>query len=316
MFRLKLVPDETHITFMKWKWHAIAVSLVLMVGSVVLVLSKGLNLGIDFTGGIIIEVGTSKPVSISEVRAALNKGGIADAGVQEFGTANDFLIRLQAARGDAAAQAASAARVQSALSSRIDGLVWRRVEIVGPKVSGELITDGALAILFAIGAILIYIWFRFEWHFGAGAVISLVHDVVLTMGLFSLTYMQFDLSIIAALLTIVGYSLNDTVVVFDRIRENLRKYRKMRLDELMDLSVNQTLSRTLMTSGTTLMPLFALYFYGGEVIRGFTAAMIWGIFVGTYSSIFVAAPLLKFLKLRQSDVATQEPEDHRPLSQA
>lgn len=316
MFRLKLVPDETHITFMKWKWHAIAVSLVLMVGSVVLVLSKGLNLGIDFTGGIIIEVGTSKPVSISEVRAALNKGGIAGAGVQEFGTANDFLIRLQAARGDAAAQAASAARVQSALSSRIDGLVWRRVEIVGPKVSGELITDGALAILFAIGAILIYIWFRFEWHFGAGAVISLVHDVVLTMGLFSLTYMQFDLSIIAALLTIVGYSLNDTVVVFDRIRENLRKYRKMRLDELMDLSVNQTLSRTLMTSGTTLMPLFALYFYGGEVIRGFTAAMIWGIFVGTYSSIFVAAPLLKFLKLRQSDVATQEPEDHRPLSQA
>lgn len=314
MFRLKLVPDETHLSFMKWKWPAIAVSLLLMVGSVVLVLSKGLNLGIDFTGGIILEVGTSKPVSITEVRNALNEGGIAGVGVQEFGTANDFLIRLQAAQGNAAAQTAAAARVQKALSSRIDGLVWRRVEIVGPKVSGELILDGALAVLFAIGAILIYIWFRFEWHFGAGAVISLLHDVVLTFGLFSLTHMQFDLSTIAALLTIVGYSLNDTVVVFDRIRENLRKYRKMGLDELMDLSVNQTLSRTLMTSGTTLMPLFALYFFGGEVIRGFTAAMIWGIFVGTYSSIFIAAPLLKFLKLRQSDVALQELEENRRTS--
>jgi len=316
MFRLKLVPDETHFPFMKYKWQAIAASLLLMAGSLGLVAVEGLNLGIDFTGGIMLEVGTPQPVPTADVRAAVKEGGIAGAGVQEFGATNDFLIRLQSALEDAEAQASGVARVQAALSARFDNLTWRRVEIVGPKVSGELIRDGALAVLFAIGTILVYIWFRFEWHFGAAAVIALVHDVTLTIGLFSLTRMEFDLSTIAALLTIVGYSLNDTVVVFDRIRENMRKYRKMGLDELINLSVNQTLSRTLMTSGTTLLALFALFFFGGEVIRGFTAAMIWGIFVGTYSSIFIASPILKFLKLRTGDVSLEGPPGDKPVPAA
>jgi preprotein translocase subunit SecF len=315
MFRLKLVPDETRFPFMKYKWPAIAASLVLMLGSLALTFAEGLNLGIDFTGGIMIEVGSEQAVPIGEVRATMNGLGLGAVGVQEFGATNDFLIRLQTEIGDAEAQAAAVARVQDALAARFDNLTWRRVEIVGPKVSGELIRDGALAVLFAIGAILVYIWFRFEWHFGAGAVAALIHDVVLTIGLFALTRMEFNLSTIAALLTIVGYSLNDTVVVFDRIRENLRKFRKMDIEELMDLSINQTLSRTLMTSGTTLLALFALYFFGGEVIRGFTAAMIWGIFVGTYSSIFIASPLLKFLRLRQSDVSLETPDGDRPVPQ-
>ena len=315
MFRLKLVPDDTRFPFMGYKWPAIAGSLALMAISLVLVLTRGLNLGIDFTGGIMLEVGTPEAVPISGVRAALGEAGVAGAGVQEFGATNDFLIRLQTAAEDAAAQAAAVGRVQDALNARFENLTWRRVEIVGPKVSGELIRDGALAVVFAIGAILVYIWFRFEWHFGVAAVAALIHDVTLTIGLFSLTRMQFDLSTIAALLTIVGYSLNDTVVVFDRIRENMRKYRKLPLPELLDLSINATLSRTLMTSGTTLIALFALFFFGGEVIKSFTAAMIWGIFVGTYSSIFIASPLLPFLKLRQTDVSLEGPEGDRPLPQ-
>ena len=188
-------------------------------------------------------------------------------------------------------------------------MIWACSD-VGPKVSGELIRDGILAVVLAVSAVLIYIWFRFEWQFGVGAVIALVHDVLLTIGMFSLTGLEFNLSVIAAILTIVGYSLNDTVVVYDRIRENLRKYRKMDLKELLNLSLNETLSRTVMTSVTTLIALFSLFFFGGEVIRGFTAAMIWGVFIGTYSSIFIAAPVLLWFELRrepiEADTATSE----------
>lgn len=307
MFRIKLFPDDTHIPFMKYRYPAMGISGLLIVASIVLVLTRGLNMGIDFAGGIMLEVGSPEPLAVGEVRSVVAAQELGAIEVQEFGASNDFLIRIERQQGDAEAQQAAVAQVQEALRAEFGGdLSWRRVEFIGPKVSGELIRDGILAVLFSLGAILVYIWFRFEWHFGLAAVATLAHDVALTIGLFSITGLEFNLSIIAALLTIVGYSLNDTVVVFDRIRENLRKYRKMELAELLDLSINQTMSRTLMTAVTTLIALFALFFLGGTVIQGFTAAMIWGIVVGTYSSVFVASPLLLNFRLKRANVTLEE----------
>lgn len=307
MFRIKLFPDDTHIPFMKYRYPAMAISGLLIIASIVLVLTRGLNMGIDFAGGIMLEVGSPQPLAVGDVRSVVAAQDLGAIEVQEFGNSNDFLIRIERQEGDATAQQAAVAQVQEALRAEFgEDLSWRRVEFIGPKVSGELIRDGILAVLFSLGAILVYIWFRFEWHFGLAAVATLAHDVALTIGLFSITGLEFNLSIIAALLTIVGYSLNDTVVVFDRIRENLRKYRKMELAELLDLSINQTMSRTLMTAVTTLIALSALFFLGGTVIQGFTAAMIWGIVVGTYSSVFVASPLLLNFRLKSANVTLEE----------
>ena len=305
--RLKLIPEKTSVDFMTLKKLALGLSGLGIVASIVTLLLMGLNFGIDFRGGVTVEVRTDGPADLAQIRSITGDLGLGDVSVQEFGQPEDVLIQVEAQPGGDDEQTAVASVVQEALTSAMPGIELRRVEVVGPKVSGELIEAGVLAILLAIGAILIYIWLRFEWQFALGAVVALVHDVILTIGVFAAVQLEFNLSIIAALLTIVGYSLNDTVVVFDRVRENLRRYKQMPLDELLNLSINETLSRTVMTSLTTLIALLALYFLGGEVIRGFTFGMIWGIVVGTYSSIFVASVILRYLGVKR-DWSKPDPE--------
>lgn len=291
MRHLKLIPDDTKIPFSRWRFVAVGLSLIVMIAAVVLLFTRGLNFGIDFEGGILIEISTDGPADIGQIRSDLGGLGLGEVQIQQFGQPDDVLIRVQSPKG-ADADKVSQAVVGQIKSVLGDDVEYRRVEVVGPQVSGELVQDGVLAIVVSVALMLIYIWFRFEWQFSLGSVIALVHDVMATLALFSLLGMEFNLQSIAALLTIVGYSMNDTVIVFDRVRENLRKYKKMDLAELVDLSINQTLSRTVMTSGTTLLALLALFIFGGEVIRGFTFAMIFGIFIGTYSSIFIAGPVL------------------------
>lgn len=293
---IRLIPAETKLEFLKFHRQAIVVSIVMMLVSVVLVATVGLNYGIDFRGGTLIEIKTKGPANMGSLRSQLGSLGLGDVQIQEFGAPDEVLIRVEQQQGGDANQQDVITQVKGTLGDTVE---YRRVEIVGPTVSGELIRSGATAIFVAILVVLIYIWFRFEWQFGIGAVIALIHDVTLTLGLFSILQLEFNLSIIAAFLTIVGYSLNDTVVVYDRVREMLRKYKKMMLPELLDLSINKTLSRTVLTSCTTLIALLALYFFGGEVIRGFTFAMIWGVLIGTYSSVFVASPLLLYLGVKR-----------------
>lgn len=297
MYLLKIVPEDTKLRFIRLRTIAFALSAVLMVASVFLFLTRGLNYGIDFRGGTLIEIRVKQgPADLADLRAKLGGLGLGDVQIQEFGAPDEVLIRIGQQPGGEEVQQAVIDKVKAALGDTVE---YRRVEVVGPTVSGELIQSGTIAVLVAMFAVLVYIWFRFEWQFALGAVAALVHDVVLTIGLFSLLQLEFNLSIIAAILTIVGYSLNDTVVVYDRVREKLRKYKKMPLDELLDFAINKTLSRTVLTSVTTLLALLSLYIFGGEVIRGFTFAMIWGVIVGTYSSIFVAAPLLLLLGVRR-----------------
>jgi preprotein translocase SecF subunit len=294
---IKLVPANTHVPFMAYHRIAMMASAVLMLLSVVLFFGVGLNYGIDFKGGTLIEIKTTDgPADIGELRDKLNGLGLGDVQIQTFGAPDDVLIRVQEQPGGESAQQAVVDKVKGALGDNVE---YRRVEVVGPTVSQELIESGTLAVVLAIFGVLVYIWLRFEWQFSAGAVIALVHDVVLTIGMFSAVQIEFGLPIIAAILTIVGYSLNDTVVVYDRVRENLRKYKKMPLSDLLNQSINETLSRTIVTSVTTLIALLSLYILGGEVIRGFVFAMIWGVLVGTYSSIFVGAPMLLMLGVKR-----------------
>ncbi|MEM1104392.1 MAG: protein translocase subunit SecF [Pseudomonadota bacterium] len=297
--RLKLLPDHTKIDFIRWRMIAFIGSAVAIVLSAIVFFTAGLNFGIDFRGGVTIEVETPEPADLGVVRRAVGELGLGDVKVQEFGAPTDIVVFVEqqdVAQPDeegAEVQQSASDQVQAALVATLgEEIVFRRIEVVGPKVSGELVQRGGLAIGLAIAFMLLYIWLRFEWQFSIGAIAALVHDVLLTIGVFSLTQLEFNLSIVAAILTIVGYSMNDTVVVYDRVRENLRKYKKQPLLELLNISINQTLSRTVMTSLTTLLALGALYVLGGEVLRGFSFAMIWGVVVGTYSSIFIAAPLL------------------------
>lgn len=291
------IPHDTHIPFTSFHRISFLASGVLLLASLVLFISIGLNYGIDFRGGTLIEIqNKSGPADIAQLRNKISGLGLGDFSIQEFGAPNEVLIRIKEQPGGEKAQQEVVAKVRGTLG---DEVVYRRTEVVGPAVSEELKETGTIAVLAAIFAVLIYIWFRFEWQFSIGAVAALVHDVVLTIGIFSLMQLEFNLPIVAALLTIVGYSLNDTVVVYDRIRENLRRYKKMPLEELLDLSINQTLSRTILTSVTTLIALFSLFFFGTEVIKGFIFAMIWGVIVGTYSSIFIAAPLLLWLSVKR-----------------
>lgn len=289
---LKLVPDNTNIGFIRWRWVAAAISLFLVLGSGVLLATRGLNYGVDFSGGLTMEVGFDQPAPLDQLRATVGGLAVGEATIQEFGGPNVVSIRLPLPAGDEGATQRVVARVLGAIKAQHPGVRLRRQDTVSGKVSGELIRDGALAAVLAMAAVALYIWLRFEWAFGIGALVSLVHDVVITMGFFSLTQLEFNLNIVAAILTIIGYSLNDTIVVYDRIRENLRKYRKMGIVELLDLSVNETLSRTIVTSLSLIIALAILLGLGGEVLRGFTAAMLLGIFIGTYSSIYIAAPLL------------------------
>ncbi len=294
---LRFIPSDTRIQFLRVRMIAFILSGFLAIASVGLFFTVGLNYGIDFRGGTLIEIrNKSGPADLAEIRAKVSNIGLGDVQIQEFGAPTDVLIRIEQQPGGEKIQQKSIAKIKQTLGDSVD---YRRVEVVGPTVSGELIQSGAIAVLVAILSVLVYIWFRFEWQFSIGAITALIHDVILTIGLFCLLQLEFGLAIIAAILTIVGYSLNDTVVVYDRVRENLRKYKKMPLIELLDLSLNNTLSRTILTSVTTLIALLSLYTFGGQVIRGFTFAMIWGVIIGTYSSVFVAAPLLLILGIKR-----------------
>jgi preprotein translocase subunit SecF len=306
---LRFVPDDTRIPFMLYSRGGFIGSMIAALAAIVLFVSVGLNYGIDFQGGTLIEIRTEQPADLSDLRSRLGGLGLGDFELQEFGAPTDVLIRIRAVAGGEEVQQAQIAQVRDALG---DGIDYRRVEVVGPKVSGELTRDGIIAVLMALAAVLIYVWFRFEWQFSVGTVVSLVHDVIVTIGVLTILRYEFSLASIAALLTIVGYSLNDTVVVFDRIRENLRKYKQMPLSELIDLSLNQTLPRTIMTSVSTLIALFSLYFFGGEVLRSFTFTMIFGVFIGTYSSVFISGPVLIYLGARIGQV----PSPHKAEAEA
>ncbi len=300
-----LISPNVNIRFIPRKKIFFVFSALLVAISVGLFTIKGLSYGIDFQGGIMIDVRTPGPADIGAMRGQLSKLGLGEVSLQEFGQPDDVLIRVQRQEGGEAAQQAAVTKVKQALGPKIE---YRRTEFVGPKVSKELFWDGVMAVSFAILAILVYIWFRFEWQFGLGAVTALIHDVLSTIGLFALLGLEFNLSTVAAVLTIAGYSINDTVVVFDRVRENLRRYKKMALPELFNNSINQTLSRTVMTSVTTLLALLALYFLGGEVLRDFSFAMIWGVIIGTYSSVCLAVPLLLYLNIRRTGLPGDKPD--------
>ncbi len=286
---------------------ALVLSALLMLVSLAMVMARGLNLGIDFTGGTLVEVGYPQAVELPAVREALAKGGFDDAVIQHFGTSKDVLVRL-APREDVESAVLSD-RAFSAMQQVDAGADLRRVEFVGPQVGDELTEDGGLAMLYALIGILIYVGLRFEYRFAVGSVIALVHDVVITIGFFALFQVEFDLPVLAAVLAVIGYSLNDTIVVFDRIRENFRKIRKGEVVDIINTSVNQTLSRTLITSGTTLLVLIALFLFGGEIIHGFALALIVGVVVGTYSSIYVASSSVILMGVSRADLMPVKKED-------
>ncbi len=295
---IRFIPDDTKIPFMRLSRFGFFISGLLCLSSLLLFIFVGLNVGVDFKGGSVVTIRTEQAANLDQLRTTLDGLGLGTIELQEFGSPNDVLIRVGTQDGGDAAQQAAVEKIKSSLGA---GVEYRSVDVVGPKVSGELAEQGIIAVVVAILGILLYVWFRFEWQFAFGAVMSLLHDVLLTIGLFCLLRIEFNLQIIAAILTIVGYSLNDTVVVFDRIREYLRKYKSMPLADLIELSLNSTLPRTILTSVTTMLALIALYVFGGEVLRGFTFTMIWGVIIGTYSSIFIASPVLILLGTNRED---------------
>jgi preprotein translocase subunit SecF len=306
---LRLVPDDTRYPFMRWRRLSFPFSALLSIVAVILFFTVGLNFGIDFRGGTLIEVRSKTPTAdLAAMRGTLGDLGLGEVQLQEFGGPADVLIRVAQQPGGEAAQQAVVEKVRAALG---DGYEYRRVEVVGPRVSGELVQSGIIGVGLALVGIWLYLWFRFEWQFAIGAMIATMHDIVLTIGFYSVTQLDFDLSSIAAILTIAGYSLNDTVVVYDRIRELLRRYKKMLIAELLDISVNSTLPRTVITSVTTFLAMLALTVFGGEVIQSFTRAMLFGIVVGVYSTTFVAAPILIYLGVR-----TQTAEAGAPVAEA
>jgi preprotein translocase subunit SecF len=300
-------PHDLRIPFMRYRDLAVGLSVMAMIISLALFFTRGLNYGVDFKGGSLIELqATSGTADIGVIRDKLHKLGLGTPQIQQFGAPADVLIRIEQQPGGDAEQQAALKKVVDALGADYK---QRRVEVVGPAVSSELRTTGFIAVLASLFAIVAYVWFRFEWQFAVGAIVALLHDVLLTVGVFSLFQFEFDLSIVAALLTILGYSVNDTVVVSDRIRENLRKYKRMDLNELLNLSINETLSRTILTGCTAITVLLALYVFGGEVIRNFNFAMLFGVLIGTYSSIFIAAPVLGYLGIKRENVVGSKAEE-------
>ena len=294
MHLLRIVPDDTKFDFIRFRRVSFPISALLSILAITLYFTHGLNFGIDFMGGTLIEAQSKVgPVDTSKMRATLSELGLGEVQLQEFGGPETVLIRLAQQPGGELAQQAAVLKVQGALGDSVD---YRRVEVVGPRVSGELLHWGIIGIFAAIAAILLYLWFRFEWQFALGAMIANVHDIVLTMEFMSITQIDFDLTSIAALLTILGYSLNDTVVIYDRIREMLRRYKKMPMTDLLNVSINATLSRSIVTHVTVSLSLLALLLFGGQAIRSFTATMMFGVvLVGTYTSIFIASPILIYL---------------------
>jgi len=283
-------------------------SLILVILSAAVILFKGLNFGVDFKGGTLIEIRPNHQVQISEIRQSFLKMNLGDVTVKKFGNEGDFLVKIEIGKSH---DENFIKNINDKLSSDLGSEInFRRVENVGPKVSSELLKAGLLAIGLSLAAMLFYIWIRFEWQFSLGAIIAIIHDVLVTLGLFSLLSFEVNLSIVAAVLTIVGYSMNDTVVIFDRIRENLKKYSKIPISEISDISTNETLSRTLITSVTTLLALISIYIFGGAILKGFSFAMIVGVIVGTYSSIFVATPMLNYTKVNQKTILKEDPIDN------
>ena len=292
------------IQFNKLYKHLNITSIVLIVVSLFLLLVKGLNFGVDFKGGTLIEIRTDQSTSkISLIRDSFNQMNLGDVSVKNFGNKTDYIVKFEKQKSN---DPEFINNIKQKLSSSIGNVEFRRVENVGPKVSAELLRSGIIAIGLSLAAMLLYIWIRFEWQFSLGAILALFHDVILTLGIFSLFSLEINLSIVAAVLTIVGYSMNDTVVIFDRVRENLKKYSDIKIFELTNISINETLSRTIITSITTLLALSSIYLFGGEILKGFSLAMILGVIFGTYSSIYIANPILVFLKVSQRTILKEE----------
>ena len=292
---------KKNISFNKYYKTFNIFSMLLIVVSIILLIFKGLNLGVDFKGGTLIELRTTdKQITITQLRQSFLNMNLGDVSVKEFGKKDDFLIKFEKKQLD---NKNLISEIKEKLTKSIGpGFNFTRVENVGPKVSDELLKSGIIAIALSLAAMLIYIWIRFEWQFSIGAIIALFHDVILTLGFFSLFYLEINLSIVAAVLTIVGYSMNDTVVIFDRVRENLKKFSDIKIFDLTNISINETLSRTIITSTTTLLALFSIYIFGGEILKGFSLAMILGVIFGTYSSIYIANPILVFFKVSQRTI--------------
>ena len=292
------------IAFNKYYNHFNLLSSVLIIVSLLLLIFKGLNFGIDFKGGTLIELRTDQnSANISKIRDSFNQMNLGDVSVKNFGNETDFIVKFEKQNSN---DPKFIDNLKTKLSSSISSLDFRRVENVGPKVSAELLQSGIIAIGLSLAAMLFYIWIRFEWQFSLGAIVALFHDVIITLGIFSLFSLEINLSIVAAVLTIVGYSMNDTVVIFDRVRENLRKHADIKIFELTNISINQTLSRTIITSATTLLALLSIFIFGGEILKGFSLAMILGVVFGTYSSIYIANPILVLLKVSQRTIVKED----------
>lgn len=301
---LQFFPNKPHFDFMGKRWAGFVVSITLTVLSLGMLLGKGLNLGIDFTGGILMEIHTEQPVELSTLRETLSTQNFGEVSLQNIGNPNDVMIRIQVGKDEEQAKVVQA--VKDLLSAHAQQSIdYRKIDYVGPTVGRELIEAGVWAVLCAFAAIMLYVWFRFEWQYGVGAILALAHDSIMILGFFALTRLEFGLTAVAAILTIVGYSINDSVVIYDRIRENMRRFKKMPVSEMLNLSINDTLSRTILTASTTLLAAIALLVFGGEVIRAFSAAMVFGVIIGTYSSIYISAPALIYLNLRPE---AQQPE--------
>lgn len=306
---LTLFPHKPTLDFMGKRWLGFAFSIILTVASIGVFFAKGLNLGIDFTGGILMEIHSEQAADLGKLRGVLGHQGFGEISLQNIGDVEaglDIMIRIQVAETDS--QSVIVNKVKELLSEQISGKIdYRKIDYVGPTVGRELIESGIWAVLLAFASIMLYVWFRFEWQYGVGAILALIHDSILIIGFFAITRLEFGLTAVAALLTIIGYSINDSVVIYDRIRENMRRFKKMSIFDLLNLSINDTLSRTVLTASTTLLSSIALLLFGGEVIRAFSAAMVFGVVIGTYSSIFISAPTLIYLNLRPTTETTTVP---------
>jgi preprotein translocase subunit SecF len=312
---LRIVPDNTHFDFIRFRRISFPISAVLSIVAITLYFTHGLNFGIDFSGGTLMEVQSKTgPVDIAKMRFTVSNLGLGEVQLQEYGSPDTVLIRIAQQPGGEQAQQQVEPKVRAALG---DGVEYRRIDVVGPRVSGEFLHWGIIGIMVAIGAILVYLWFRFEWQFALGAMIANVHDIVLTLGFMSITQIDFDLTSIAALLTILGYSLNDTVVIYDRIREMLRRYKKMPMTELLNISINSTLSRSVITHVTVSLALLALLLFGGQAIHSFTATMMFGVvLVGTYTSVFIASPILIYLGVGTGRQNAPDTPEKEPVAEA
>lgn len=306
---LSLFPHKPTFDFMGKRWLGFIFSIVLTIASIGLVFTKGLNLGIDFTGGILMEIHTEEAMDLGKLRDGLGHQGFGEISLQNIGdiaAGRDIMIRIQVSESDD--QSAIVNKVKTLIAEKINSKIdYRKIDYVGPTVGRELIESGVYAVLSAFACIMLYVWFRFEWQYGVGAILALIHDGIMILGFFALTRLEFGLTAIAAILTIVGYSINDSVVIYDRIRENMRRFKKMPIFDLLNVSINDTLSRTVLTASTTLLAAIALLIFGGEVIRSFSAAMVFGVIIGTYSSIFISAPALIYLNLRATTETKIEP---------